>query len=207
MASLPIRLSALRRRNGLLLVLLVLACPGITSVQPAADAKIIEAYRLTTAALKQVVNVNRALIQEMTSDPALTASLALSAEIEALSRKDELTEAEAKQLEALEARMERLEDDANPLSGDASSLDEMEARIRKFPPLMRALTREGMEPREYATFWMAFMQAAFVHGFQKSGMLKDPPPGVNMENVRFIAEHTAEIEAMQKELEALGRAP
>jgi hypothetical protein len=62
-----------------------------------------------------------------------------------------------------------------------------------------------MAPREYAKFWLAFIQAAFAHGFKKSGMLKELPPDVNPENVRFIDEHAAEIEAMQKEFQALGR--
>lgn len=169
------------------------------------DAKEIESYRLTAGALEKVINVNRALIQAMMTDPSLQKSLALRAEIEALSRKDNLTEAEEARLEALETQMEQLEDAVNPLGGDATSLGEMEARIRKFPPMMRALERESMTPREYATFWLAFMQAAFVHSFQKSGMLKEPPPGVNMANVQFIADHAEEIEAMQKEFEALGR--
>jgi hypothetical protein len=174
---------------------------------PAADVREIEAYRLTTGALEKVVNVNRAMIQEMVKDPTLSKSLKLRAEIDALMQKDDLTPAEEARLEALEAEMERLEDAIDPLGGDATSLAEMEARIRRFPPMMRALEREQMTPREYATFWLAFMQAAFVHGFQRSGMLKELPPGVSAENVQFIADHAAEIEAMQKELEAIGRQP
>lgn len=187
--------------------LLVLAAPLLHAQAPSVDAKEIEAYRLTSGALKKVVNVNRAMVQEMRKDPDMARSLNLRAEIEALSRKDDLTAAEEARLEALELEMERLDDEVNPLGGESTSLAEMEARIRRFPPMMRALEREGMAPREYATFWLAFMQAAFVHGFQKSGMLEKAPPGVNMENVRFIAEHAEEIEAMQKELEAIGRQP
>jgi hypothetical protein len=36
-------------------------------------------------------------------------------------------------------------------------------------------------------------------------MLKKLPADVNPENVQFIADHEAEIEAMQKEFEALGK--
>jgi hypothetical protein len=188
-------------------VLSSLSAAGQAAQEPTADAREIEAYRLTAGALKKVVNVNRAMVQEMLKDPSFARSLKLRAEIEALSRKETLTGAEEARLETLEEEMERLEDEANPLGGDATSLAEMEARIRKFPPMMRALEREAMAPREYATFWLAFMQAAFVHNFQKSGMLKEPPPGVSMDNVQFIADHAEEIEAMQKELEALGRQP
>jgi hypothetical protein len=202
------------RPAGAVAIALAMACVlgsvpagAYASQDPAADVREIEAYRLTTGALEKVLNVNRAMIQEMVTDPTLSTSLKLRAEIDALMQKDDLTTAEEARLEALEAEMERLEDEINPLGGDATSLAEMEARIRRFPAMLRALERERMTPREYATFWLAFMQAAFVHGFQRSGMLKELPPGVNVENVQFIADHAAEIEAMQKELEAIGRQP
>lgn len=191
-------------------VVLTLACVLLSSsaharsVQRDNDMKEVEAYRLTTGALKKVVNVNRALMKEIMNDSKLQQSMAIRKELEALQEKDELTAADEKRIEALEKRLEGLEDAANPLGGDARSLSEMEAGIRKYPAMVAALEREGMTPREYATFWLAFMQAGFAHGFQKSGMLKDLPPGVNPENVKFIGEHAAEIEAMQKELEAIG---
>jgi hypothetical protein len=81
----------------------------------------------------------------------------------------------------------------------------MEARMRKYPPLVQALQREGIAPREYAKFWLAFIQAMFAQGFQKSGLIKELPKDINADNVKFVADHAAEIEAMQKELEALGK--
>jgi hypothetical protein len=171
-----------------------------------ADAKEIAAYRLTTAALTKVLTVNRAMVAQVQHDPKVQEALKVAKAIDALEAKDELTEAEQKQLETLHERQEQLEDSAdNPLGGDTKSLSEMEARIREYPPLMQALQKEGMAPREYAKFWMAFIQAAFVQGFKKSGMLKEIPPEVNPDNVKFIEEHAAEIEAMQKEFEALGK--
>ncbi|CAN5875580.1 hypothetical protein BH24ACI4_BH24ACI4_12430 [soil metagenome] len=194
-------------RRGVLMLACVLL-PSLAhagSLQSNSDMKEVEAYRLTTGALTKVVNVNRALMKEIMNDPKLQQSMAIRQELEALQEKDELTGADEKRIEGLEKRLEALEEDAvNPLGGDAQSLSEMEAGIRKYPAMVAALGREGMTPREYATFWLAFMQAAFAHGFQKSGMLKDLPPGVNPENVKFIGEHAAEIEAMQKELEAIG---
>ena len=170
------------------------------------DAKEIAAYRLTTAALTKVASVNRAIVLQMQQDPKVQEALKVEAEIDTLEKKDDLSEAEQKRLDALRDRQEQLEDSIdNPLGGDVSTLAEMETRIRQYPPLVQALQKENMTPREYARFWMAFIQAAFAHGFKKSGMLKELPPGVNPENVTFMEEHATEIEAMQKELEALGR--
>jgi hypothetical protein len=171
-----------------------------------ADSKEIATYRLTSAALSKVIAVNRALVQQMMQDPKIKEVMKVAAEIDALEKKDALSEADDKRLEELRALQEQLEDSTdNPLGGDARSLTEMEARIRKYPPLLQALEKEAMLPRDYAKFWLAFIQAAFVHGFQKSGMLKELPPDVNPENVKFMEEHASEIEAMQKEFEALGR--
>ncbi len=194
------------------LVVLTLACPFFTLGASAgqqtteADAREITAYRLTSAGLTKVVNVNRALVQQMSQDPKVQEVVQVAAEIASLEKKEELSEADDTRLEKLRARQEALEESAdNPLGGDSKSLSEMEARIRNYPPLMQALQQEGMPPREYAKFWLSFIQAAFVQGFKKSGLLKELPPDVNPDNVTFIEEHAAEIEAMQKEFEALGR--
>jgi septal ring factor EnvC (AmiA/AmiB activator) len=193
-------------RAALGLACVLSAAHAYGQVTPDVDTKEIAAYKLTTTALAKVVNVNRALIQQLMQDPGVKEAAKIGTEIEALEKKDTLTEAEEKQLQALRARQEQLEDsNDNPLGGDASTLTEMDARIKKYPPLMQALEKEAMTPREYATFWLAFVQAAFVQGFKKSGMLKELPPDVNPENVKFMEEHATEIEAMQKEFEALGK--
>jgi hypothetical protein len=193
-------------------VALALACllvpgPILAGQNPEdADSKEIAAYRLTGTGLTKVVNVNRTLIQQMLQDPNVREAEKIGAEIEALEKKDSPTEADDKRLQDLRVKQEQLEDSSdNPLGGDTRTLSEMEARIKKYPPLTQALQKEGMPPREYAKFWLAFIQAAFVQGFKKSGMLKELPPDVNPENVKFMEEHSGEIEAMQKELEALGR--
>jgi hypothetical protein len=194
-------------RAGVLLLcsaLVVLSSSAI-GAQPPAELKEIEAYRLTPEGLRKVIAVNRTLVQEMLKDPKLQQAMTLRQEIERLHDKDELSAAEDARLNDLEQRMEQLEQEAaNPLGGDVQSLAEMEARIRTYPPMMQALQREDLAPREYATFWLVFLQAAVVHGFQQSGMLKALPAGVHPENVKFIAEHASDIEAMQKEFEALG---
>ena len=175
--------------------------------QDPADLKEIEAYRLTEPALKKVIAVNRSMVQEILKDPKARQAITLRQELERLEEKDDPTPADETRMDDIRKRLEQLDAAVDPLGGDASSLAEMEAQMAKYPPMAAALAREGMTPREYATFWLAFMQAAFVHGFQKSGLLKELPPGVSPENVQFIADHGAEIDAMQKELEALGTPP
>jgi hypothetical protein len=182
--------------------------PGTIAAQNVSDpdAKEIAAYRLTMDRFNKVVNVNRAFVKVMMQDPKVQEAMKIEAELQALGKKDTPTEADAKRIEELEARKDALDESIdNPLGGDATTLAEMEARLRKYPPMLQALQREGMTTREYATFWMAFIQAAFAHGFQKSGMLKELPVGVNPENVKFVADHEADIQAMQKEFEALAR--
>ncbi len=171
-----------------------------------ADAKELATYRLTLENLTKVRDLTRNVAQQMVQDPKFKELSKLAAEIKALEGKPELTDAEQARLDALIEQQDKLEESVeNPLSGDAQNLSEMEARIRKYPPLMQALQKAGMAPRDYAKFWLAFIQAAFAHGFQKAGMLKDLPAGVNPDNVKFIAEHTAELEAMQKEFEAFSK--
>jgi hypothetical protein len=49
---------------------------------------------------------------------------------------------------------------------------------------------------------MALLQAALVEGMsQGKADLKNLPPGINPDNILFVREHKAELEAMQKMLE------
>ena len=188
----------------------LLCAPALGSTVPTqqsdADAREIGMYRLTLDGLRKVINVNRALVQQLARDPKAREAAKIEAEVAALEKKDDLAEADQKRLDALRARLDELEHAAdNPLAGESRSLEDMEARIRSYPPLVEALKKEGMTPRDYGKFWLAFIQASFVQGFKKSGMLKELPPDVNPENVKFVEEHAAEIAAMQKEFETLGR--
>jgi hypothetical protein len=53
---------------------------------------------------------------------------------------------------------------------------------------------------------MASLMAGIVAGFQQSGKIKDVPTelsaSINPENIKFMQEHGAELEQMQKETEA-----
>jgi len=50
---------------------------------------------------------------------------------------------------------------------------------------------------------ISMLQSAIAAGMKKAGMLKDLPPGVSAENVKFVEEHEAELKALQKEFQAL----
>jgi hypothetical protein len=73
---------------------------------------------------------------------------------------------------------------------------------------MAALNAAGLAPREYSKYMLASMMAGMVAGFQKSGMLKELPANlkeVHPDNVKFMIDHEAELTAMQKEMEKLGK--
>jgi hypothetical protein len=52
---------------------------------------------------------------------------------------------------------------------------------------------------------LAVLQAGLTAGLQKSGVLKDIPPGTNAANVKFMLDHEADFTRMQKSWAALGK--
>jgi hypothetical protein len=54
---------------------------------------------------------------------------------------------------------------------------------------------------------LAYLQAGMIHGMMKSGQIKEVPKSmagsVNMDNVKFVAEHEKEFEGFAKEMQAL----
>jgi vacuolar-type H+-ATPase subunit I/STV1 len=158
----------------------------------------------------------------------------LAADIAALESKEEWTEAETarleqlrEQLDALEqrregrteaddARLERLREQRDALEAavgprldEASTLTEWEAAIRQHPPMARALRAAGMSPRDYAKFMLSMLGAGMVAGLKTAGLVKEIPKEVaevvSAENVKFLEEHAAELTALQKKWEALGK--
>jgi hypothetical protein len=158
----------------------------------------------------------------------------LAADISALESKAEWTEAETARLEQLRERLDALEqkregrsdaDDARleqlrerrdaleasvgPRLEEANSLSEWEAAIRQYPPMARGLRAAGMSPRDYAKFMLSMLGAGTVAGFKKAGLVKGMPKEleavVSAENVKFVEEHAAELTALQKKWEALGK--
>ena len=187
-----------------------------------ADDKELAAYTLTMPTLKKVVAAMRAMVEEMAQDPRYQRMMKLEDEIDAVEKeleklqsKDELTKAEEARIETLDAQLEKLNAEKeqqeekleaeNPMR-NPETLSDMERGIRAFPPMARALAREGLSPREYSKFMLAMMQAGMVYGFSQGKVdYAKLPAGVNPANVKFVAEHKAELDAMQKEFEALGK--
>jgi hypothetical protein len=197
-------------RRGIVALLLASMISGLSAqgARPSdADLKEIATYKLTMETVEKVKVATRAMIGEIKKDPKYQQLLKLEAEIDALEKKDDRTEAEDAKLAALNEEKEKLESASDgPLSlGQANSLSEMEANIRKSPPIANALQSAGLSPREYSTFMMAMIQASMVAGFKKAGMMKELPKEVNPENVKFVEEHEAELKAMQAEFEKLAK--
>lgn len=178
-----------------------------------ADSKELASYRLTMETTKKMYALMRALMQDTASDPKYQALQKTKAEIEALSKKEELTDAESERVEKLQMQAEQQEAALEQATGgknlnDAQSLNEMEAGIKANPQLMGALSKAGLTARDYSKYFLASLMAGMVAGFQKSGVLKELPKElkeVNPDNVKFLLEHEAELTAMQKEMEKMGK--
>jgi len=210
-------------------LLILLAVLVVTAATPSrtlgannADEKELAAYKLTMPALKKATAALRSAIEEAKKDPKYQPLLklekelaAVEAQIEQLQSKDELAEAEQARLEKLNEQADKLRTEKEQLEakldaedpvGVNQSLSDMEQTIRKFTPLAQALEREKFSPREYSKFFLAMAQAGIVYGLSQGKVdYAKLPPGVNPDNVRFFVEHKAELDAMQQELEALGK--
>jgi hypothetical protein len=184
-----------------LLAIALAAGAGATAVQDA-DEKELAAYRLTKEGLDRYAAVMKTLLVEMKTDPRFAEIAKIQAEIDRLHDKDELTAADEKRLEELEAKLEQL-DTATALSLGDGSLSELEAQIRKNPTMTAALKTGGMAPREFAKFSIVLFQASMAVGMQRAGLLKELPKEIAAENVRFVEQHEKELEALQRQLEAL----
>ena len=79
---------------------------------------------------------------------------------------------------------------------DAESLDEIVGRIEREPEARRAIESAGIAPRDYVLTSMALIQAMFAMAAVDMGQSEGVPDGVNPENVAFVREHRADIEAM-----------
>jgi hypothetical protein len=204
-----------RTPGAVLLLGLVLSGAPVESAQQkadqSADMQAIASYRLTMPTVRKVAAAMQTVAAAMQKDPKVRELQGIKDAIAGLEAKmengTELTEAEEKRLEELKQKEEALENADDDEVGSAGTIAEMEAAVRKEPVLLNALQREGVAPREYATFMMAYIQAAMVHGMQKQGLLKEVPAGVNRENLAFMAQHEAELADIQKQFEALGRKP
>jgi DNA repair exonuclease SbcCD ATPase subunit len=210
------------RTLAVLALTLVSTLPLCAQTALGPDEKELAAYRLTVPTMNKVVAAMRTMMKEMATDPAHQRMMKLEdeiesveAQIEKLNEKDELTKADEARSESLSAQLEKLrmqkeqmeesESGNNAMQG-ANTLTEMEQGIRKTPVFARALQREGLAPREYAKFIIAMLQAGTIYGMSQGKVdYARLPAGVNPENVKFIGEHQSDLEAMQKEFEAMGK--
>jgi Skp family chaperone for outer membrane proteins len=169
------------------------------------DMKEIASYRLSMDTVKKVDVAMRAMFDEMARDPRFRASIKLEAELKALNEKEERTEAEDRRIEELEMEQEKMRSE-NPFNLEsANTLSEMEAQVQKVPPMANALRSAGLTPREYSKFMLAMLQAGMAAGMKKSGLIKELPKDFPAENVQFILDHEAELTAMQKQWQGLGK--
>ena len=191
-----------------ILVPLVLVAGGSPALaQAGADEKELANYRLTMEAIRKVDRAMEAAVAEMRKDPRLQERMKLEAEIAALEKKDERTEAEEERLEQLRQKQDEAESEEPDLFGDAETLTELAAAIAKEPIWARALGSVGLSAREYAKVSLCLMQAMMAAGMKQSGLAQDLPKTVLADNVRFVEEHEAELQALQKKWEALGKEP
>ena len=176
-----------------------------TKAQTDADMKELASYTLTLETLNKVDRAMRAMFVEIKKDPRFAESMKIEAELKALKKKEEPTEADDKRIEELEQRREALKDKDAMNMGNAQTLAEMAASIEKFPPMMAGLRAAGLTAREYSKFTMAMLQAGMAAGLQKAGMLKEIPAGTNPANVKFMIDHEEEFKKMQAAWEGLGK--
>lgn len=174
-----------------------------------ADEKELATYRLTMPTVRKLAAVFRSFAEEAARDPRAQEFARLREEQKTLEEKDELTSAEEARMERISERMAEIEGarEKNSMGGgNAGSLTEMEAEIRKQPAVMKALAREGLTPREYAKCFLALFQAALVQGFSQGKIdMAKLPAGINPENIKFVQENEKELEAIQKEMAAIGK--
>jgi hypothetical protein len=191
------------------LLLPVLLFAPLAGAQTDGDMRELRGYRLTMAAVRQVDAATQAMAAEMKKDPKYLEYLKLETEISALEKKGAPTEADDARLEQLRERRDALEASVGPRLEEANTLSEWEAAIRQYPPMARGLQAAGMSPRDYAKFMLSMLGAGTVAGFKKAGLVKGMPKEleavVSAENVKFVEEHAAELTALQRKWEALGK--
>ena len=192
-------------RNAVSAVLVLLVPAAVLAQTPGTndpDYKEVVAYRLTVATMNKVMQAQRELTDAMKQDPRFIKVEGLQAEIKKLREKDDMTEADEARLEKLEEELSQAKGTDSSNNNNAQTLSQMAAAINNVPAAKAALAGAGLDAREYAKFSLAAMQAGMIAGMMKSGVVKEVPKelaaAVNMENVKFMQEHEAEVEAFAR---------
>jgi hypothetical protein len=170
------------------------------------DAKELAAYLLTVPALNKVLQATKNLAEAARNDPRFKKQAALKAEIKKLEQKEEPTEADEARLEQLRAELEKMEQSIFP-KGNNQTLSEMAAAMEKEPAFAQALASAGITAREYAKFLFAYLSAGMVAGMMEQGVIKEVPKelatSINLENIKFVQAHKAEMQAFQETMKSL----
>ena len=198
---------SMRRTSLVSIAAVLVSCliPSSAAAQPRRppqndpDIAELSAYRLTTATLQRVSTAMQTFAKALDSDPKYRGFIAAQKELKTLQEKDAPTPAEERRIEALEQQLEQMSNDLD--AGDAQTLSEMERKIAAVPHMSEALAAAGLSAREYAKFTLTMIQAGFVAGMKKAGQLRQPPPGVSMENVQFVIDHEKEIAALSAQMQ------
>jgi hypothetical protein len=92
---------------------------------------------------------------------------------------------------------------ADAMSSKANeSTVQMIAKLEGNPTAMRVLNQAGLSARDYVWITAAWLQAAMTHGAMEANPNAKLPEGQNPQNVQFIREHKAELEAMTRDIGA-----
>lgn len=187
-----------------LLFTTALVVPASAQQTLSADEKELASYTLTLPTVRKVASVVRALNELQSQDPKVKELEKIRAEIEAIEKKDELTEADEQKLEKLRERETALEEeiDRSSGSGNANTIAEMEQRIKSEPRAAAVLAREGLSAREFAKCTLALFQAAIIKSFSQGKVdMSKVPPGVNPANIKFVEENEKELAELQKQMQ------
>jgi hypothetical protein len=187
------------------LAAILLAAP--VAARQSADDLAVRNFKLSMAVVQKLDAVHRALAAAVARDPRGAQLRKLRAELEALEAKDEPTEAEQKRMETLAGEIERLEES---LAGgvdfsEANSLSEMSRMIEASPLLAGAVRQGGITPREFATAHLALIQSLLTHQLMKSTGTREVPKDASADNIKFIADHEAELSTILESWEKLGK--
>jgi hypothetical protein len=79
------------------------------------------------------------------------------------------------------------------------STAQMIAKLNAHPVARRVLADAGLNAKDYVWITAAWLQAAMTEGILSSTPGAKMPEGQNMQNVDFMRQHKAELEAMMKD--------
>lgn len=170
------------------------------------DMKEVESYRLTVPVLQKVAVATDAMVKAMQNDPKFRGYFAAKKELDALDKKDELSDADQRRKEQLEKQVEQMEQSLNVAAddNDVETLSDMERTMAKIPHFADALAAAGLSGREFAKFELSALQASLAVALEKTPGAKRPA-GVLAENVAFVKAHEAEITKINEAMQGVGK--